>query len=122
MEVLTFNNVIDIGDVVYLYSNKNRVFTINPKKSLSYKSSDPFVVVETYYECSSDEDPDGEKYCKIKDLKTGMTFDMPFSHVSLEPDDTFYFWSWKNIEQLKRIAFMAFIVLVFVCTYVFGQQ
>lgn len=88
MEVLHFDDVIDVNDTVFIYENRSKVFYIDRKKSFYYTSSDPFLLVELFDRFyGDDEDPNVEKFSKIKDLKTGHVFEIALSSLSLKPND-----------------------------------
>ena len=89
MKVLTIDNAIDVGDTVFIHKNRNRVFPISRKKSFSYASSDPFLLLEIFDKVigGDDEDPIVQEYCKIQDSKTNHIFETTLSSLSLKPDD-----------------------------------
>ena len=89
MEVLKFDNVIDVSDIVYIYRNRQRHFFISPKETYVYSPSDPFVVTKVFSKVTGgdDEDPIVEKYAKIKDKKTNCVFEIPYSSLSMKPND-----------------------------------
>ena len=45
MEVLNLNNV-DVGDTVFIYENRKKVFPMSRKQSFSYTSSDSFLLTK----------------------------------------------------------------------------
>lgn len=89
MKVLTIDSAVDVGDTVFLYENRDRVFPISRKKSFSYTSSDPFLLLEIFDKVigGDDEDPIVIKYSRIKDLKTRNIFETRLSSLSLKPND-----------------------------------
>lgn len=88
MEVLNLNNV-DVGDTVFIYENRKKVFPISRKQSFSYTSSDSFLLLEIFDKVigGNDKKPVVLKFSKIQDLKTGHIFETRLSSLSLKPND-----------------------------------
>lgn len=89
MEILKFDNIIDVGDIVYIYRNCSRDFEISSKEIYYYSSYDPFVVKEIFPKVKRENDKRSivQKYAKIKDEKTNCVFEIPYSSLSVKPND-----------------------------------
>lgn len=113
MEVLNLNNV-DVGDTVFIYENRNKVFPISRKQSFSYTSSEPFLLLEIFDKVvgGNDKNPVVLKFSKIQDLKTGHIFETKLSSLSLKSND---------INKLdKAIEIIMLGVLVFLLIFFSG--
>ncbi len=89
MKIIRFDNIVDIGDTVYIYRNRSRDFEISPKEMYCYSSYDPFVVKEIFPKVKKEykEKSITQKYAKIKDEKTNRVFEIPYSSLSMKPND-----------------------------------
>lgn len=115
MKVLTIDNVVDVGDTVFIYENRDRVFPISRKKSFSYASSDPFLLLEIFDKIvgGDDKDPIVRKYSKIQDLKTKHIFETELSSLSLKSDDV------NKVDEAINNILNGVLFLLFVCIITF---
>ncbi len=112
MKILRFDNVIDAGDIVYIYRNRPRDFYISPKETYAYSASDPFVVTKVFNKVTGgdDEDPIVQKYAKITDKQTKRTFEISYSSLSMKPD---------NVNVMDRVVRSIILIVISFIIYAF---